>query len=104
MKRPEPTLSLPVMNEDAYEQMVLKFLSENPRDMGSVKTTFSDRTGARSERILFYSWLDPHAGGEIAKNLAQHIDRTREAWDSVMVTIRDLPPPLREALGSAVDG
>ena len=106
MKNPEPTLSLPVMNEDAYEQKILKFLSENPRDKGCVQTTFADRSGAHSERILFYSWLDPHAGGEreIARNLAQHIDRTREAWDSVMVTIRDLPPPRREALGSALDG
>jgi hypothetical protein len=92
------------MNEDAYEQKILKFLSENPRDKGCVQTTFSDRTGARSERILFNSWLDPHAGVEIARKLAQHIDRTREAWESVMVTIRDLPSPMREALGSALDG
>jgi hypothetical protein len=108
MGKYEPTLSLPVMNEVAYEQKILKFLSENPCDMGSVKTIFSDRTGARSERILFYSWLDPHAGVEIAKNLAQHIDRTREAWDSVMLTIRDLPPPMREAMdakaGAVVQG
>ena len=68
MKNPEPTLSLPVMNEDAYEQKILKFLSENPRDKGCVQTTFADRSGAHSERILFYSWLDPHAGGEIARS------------------------------------
>jgi hypothetical protein len=104
MKKPEPTLSLPVLNEDAYEQKILMFLSKNPRDKGCVQTTFADRSGAHSERILFYSWLDPHAGGEIARNLAQHIDRTREAWESVMVTIRDLPPPMREALGTALDG
>jgi hypothetical protein len=93
MKRSEPTLSLPVMNEDAYEQKILKFLSENPRDMGCVQTTFSDRSGARSERRLFYSWLNPQAGVELARTLAEHIDRTREARESVMVTIRDLPTP-----------
>jgi hypothetical protein len=104
MKRPEPTLSLPVMNEDAYEQKILKFLSENPRDMGCVQTIFSDRSGAHSERILFYSWLDPHADVEIARNLAQHIDRTREAWESVMVTMRDLPPPMRASGSEALHG
>jgi hypothetical protein len=104
MEKYEPILSLPVMNEHAYEQKILEFLLKNSRDMGCVQTTFSDRSGAHSERILFYSWLDPHAGGEIARNLAEHIDKTREAWDSVMLTMRGLPPPMREALGSALDG
>jgi hypothetical protein len=60
---------------------------------GCVQATFSDRSGARSERRLFYSWLDPQAGFELARALAEHIDRRREPWESVMVTIRDLPPP-----------
>jgi hypothetical protein len=104
MRKYAPILSLPVMNEDAYGQKILKFLSENPRDMGCVQTTFSDRSGEHSERALFYSWLGPQAGVEIARNLAQHIDKTREAWETVMVTIRDLPPPILEALSSAPDG
>jgi hypothetical protein len=93
MKKHEPTLSLPVMNKNADEQKILKFLTENPRDKGCVQTTFSDPSGAHSERILFYSWLDPQAAIEIARNLAEHIDKTREAWERVMLTIRDLPPP-----------
>jgi hypothetical protein len=104
MKKYEPILSLPVMNEDAYEQKIIEFLLKNPRDMGCVQTIFSDRSGAHSERLLFYSWLHPLAEFELARTLAEHIDRTREAWDSVLVTIRDLPPPMREALGSALDG
>ncbi len=93
MEKYEPTLSLPVMNEHAYEQKILKFLSENPRDKGCVQTIFSDRSGARSERRLFYSWLKLQAGFELARTLAEHIDRTRGAWETMMVTIRDLPPP-----------
>jgi hypothetical protein len=39
---------------------------------------------------------DPQEGFELARTLSEHIDRTRrtrEAWENVMVTIRDLPPP-----------
>jgi hypothetical protein len=93
MRKLEPVLTLPLMSEDAYRQEILDFLSQNPQDNGCVQVTFTDQSGAHSEREFLRSWATPQTAYAAARTLAEHIRRKRQSWQSVILTIRDLPSP-----------
>ena len=97
MKKDEPTLSLPAMSEGAYEQKIREFLLENPQDDGCIQITFSDRSGVHGHQEFFHSWVSQQAAAALARTLADHLDKTRESWQTAILTIKTLHPPKRPA-------